>query len=107
MQLRLMALTTLILLTVTAHSSTKGLCENVAITKALKTAPGTDQDSPASVTEIKLIKTDKLDSKTLIEEYYVQTEDQGGTAASIISVEVKNVSLSRVKCRFIAQNWVE
>lgn len=93
-------------------SETAGLCEDAAVVKALKTAPGRDPSSPASLLEIKLMKTEAVDNKNSVETYYVQTEDQGGTAASLISVKVTKSSspldeVLRVKCRVVNQEWVE
>lgn len=93
-------------------AQTAGLCEAAAINHALETAPGTDESSFATVTAIQLVKSETFGPKSKIENYYVQIEDQGGPAASLISVRATDKSslandIFAIDCEVVAQSWVE
>ncbi len=111
--MKTLALTTALFLPLfVSAADLKGMCQDAAINRALQSAPGIDPGSPATLTQIKLVSITKVDSLTSIEKYFAKTVDQGGSAASMISIEYKNTpsledEVFRFTCKFVGQKWVE
>lgn len=87
----------------------EGLCRPEAIQRALATAPGVDPGSSATVVEIRLVSRGQGEAGVFLETHYVKTEDQGGTAASNITLQyrVTNRYPQVIRCEVVNQVWVE
>lgn len=80
-----------------AAQTTNGLCEDQAVLEALSTSPGIDEFSTATLVEVKLVKQSQE-----WEKYLITTEDQGGEATSLITVEVNGGD-----CKLYTTEWIE
>lgn len=89
-------------------SETGGLCEDAATAEALRTAPGQDESSPATVVSITLLDATDCSDQMKSEAYSIQTEDQGGTATSTIWMMVRNSGdMKPPVCKVYRQVWTE
>lgn len=103
----LLSLGLLVSASIASANATQGACEGRAVERALQSAPGIDESSEASLTAIRLVKTVVDPDGRVVEKYYVQTEDQGGSAASILTLKVWSRTEGRVLCQLLAQRWVD
>lgn len=89
--------------------NSEGTCRAEVIQRALETAPGIDEGSPATVVEVRLLSVAPGAAGVVVETYFVKTEDQGGTAASNITVRFRAPSFipQLLHCEILNQEWVE